>query len=266
MMQLHNLFSHYLSLHKMKNFLFFGLIVLFAGCAKKSVQKTETTSNNSSVSTINFSGYTWNVRNNSKGGPGPNYWSTKNVWVDKKGFLHLKITKNPLTNKWYCAEVSTQKKLGFGKWQFWVEGNIDKMDKNVVLGLFNYSGNDGLDEMDIEWARWGNITYPNCNYTVWPADTGLKKNYSFTKEVALSTKNTTQRFVRTTNSVTYQTLQGFTNENNNEVVQSVCTSPPESISTLQMPAYINLWLFNGDAPVNGKEVEIVIHKFTYKPL
>ena len=25
---------------------------------------------------------------------------------------------------------------------------MDKLDKNIVLGLFNYSGRDGLDEMD----------------------------------------------------------------------------------------------------------------------
>jgi len=58
------------------------------------------------------------------------------------------------------------------------------MDKNVVLGLFNYSGNDGFDEMDIEWARWGNENYPNCNFTVWPAKEGFT-NFSKTEEISL---------------------------------------------------------------------------------
>ena len=250
----------------MKNILAFLIAFIFFGCAKQSAQTISTSSDtdNAVTTTIQFSGYTWNVKNGAHLGPGPNYWSRNNVWVDANGFLHLKITEDSATGKWYCAEVSTQQTFGFGKWQFWVEGRIDKMDKNVVLGLFNYSGNDGFDEMDIEWARWGNASYPNCNYTVWPAEKGFK-NYSHVKEVSLSGKNTTQRFTRTDSTVTFQSLQGFTNGNNNQFAYAICTDPPKSISTLAMPAYINLWLMNGLPPSNKEEVEIIIHKFSYTP-
>ena len=250
----------------MKNFVFIIALVIVFSCSKQSAQTVSTTSgvNNAIRSTIQFSGYTWNVKNGSHLGPGPNYWSRNNVWIDANGFLHLKITKDSATGKWFCAEVSTQQTFGFGKWQFWVEGRIDKLDKNVVLGLFNYSGNDGFDEMDIEWARWGNNSYPNCNYTVWPAEKGFK-NYSYVKEVSLSGKNTTQRFTRTDSSVRFQSLQGFTNGNNNQFANAICTSPPKSVSTLTMPAYINLWLMNGLAPSNSKEAEIIVHKFSYTP-
>ena len=241
-------------------------LLCFLSCKKQQlISQTASASsvNNASESTIQFSGYTWNVKNGSHLGPGPNYWSKKNVWVDANGFLHLKITKDSATGKWYCAEVSTQQTFGFGTWQFWVEGRIDRMDKNVVLGLFNYSGNDGFDEMDIEWARWGNKHYPNCNYTIWPAEKGFK-NFSYVKEITLTGKNTTQRFTRTDTSVHLQSLQGFTDGNRNEFASATCTQPPNSVSTLQMPAYINLWLMSGLAPANGKEVEIIIHKFSYK--
>ena len=249
----------------MKKILLAFLTIIALSCSKQSSQIISAQTTDSAVaSTIQFSGYTWNVKNGSHLGPGPNYWSRKNVWVDDKGFLHLKITHDSATGKWYCAEVSTQQTFGFGKWQFWVEGRIDKMDKNVVLGLFNYSGNDGFDEMDIEWARWGNKSYPNCNYTVWPAEKGFK-NYSYTKEVSLTGKNTTQRFTRTDSSVFFQSMQGFTNGNENVVASSRCKAPNHSISLLSMPAYINLWLMNGSAPANGKEVEIIIHKFSYTP-
>jgi hypothetical protein len=249
----------------MKNIISIFIAVIFLSCSKQSAQIVSAQSTDNSItSTIQFSGYTWNVKNGSHLGPGPNYWSRKNVWVDDKGFLHLKITHDTATGKWYCAEVSTQQTFGFGKWQFWVEGRIDKMDKNVVLGLFNYSGNDGFDEMDIEWARWGNKSYPNCNYTVWPAQKGFK-DYSYTKEVSLTGKNTTQRFTRTDSSVFFQSIQGFTNGNDNVVASSRCKAPKNSISSLPMPAYINLWLMDGLAPANGKEVEIIIHKFSYTP-
>ena len=250
----------------MKNVPVFLIAFIFFGCSKQSAQSVSAPSNpdNAVATTIQFSGYTWNVKNGAHLGPGPNYWSRNNVWVDANGFLHLKIAKDSATGKWYCAEVSTQKTFGFGKWQFWVEGAIDKMDKNVVLGLFNYSGNDGFDEMDIEWARWGDKSYPNCNYTVWPAVKGFK-NYSFTKEVSLTGKNTTQRFIRTDSTVKFQSLQGFTNTNSNQFAGAICKQPPHSISALAMPAYINLWLMNGLPPSNKKEVEIIIHKFSYTP-
>jgi hypothetical protein len=239
-------------------------ITIFS-CTKQAAQNVATFAvSNGTATTIQFSGYTWNVKNGLNIGPGPNNWSQDNVWVDGNGFLHLKISKDSVTGKWYCAEVSTQQTFGFGKWQFWVVGRIDKMDRNVVLGLFNYSGNDGFDEMDIEWARWGNANYPNLNYTVWPAKTGFN-NFSYAREIALSGKNTTQRFTRTSNIVTFQSLKGFRNNNTNQFATATCTDPPNSVSTLAMPAFINLWLFQGHAPANGKEVEIIIHNFSYTP-
>lgn len=33
------------------------------------------------ATTLQFSGYTWEVRSG-EGGPGPNHWSAQNVWVD----------------------------------------------------------------------------------------------------------------------------------------------------------------------------------------
>lgn len=240
-------------------------LVFFISCTKQDIPNpdpTPTSNDRNLAGTIEFSGYTWNVKQGNRKGPGPNRWRRSNVWVDTYGHLHLKISYDSAVGKWSCAEVSTTQSFDFGKWQFWVEGRIDQLDKNVVLGLFNYSGNDGFDEMDIEWARWGNQNNPNCNYTIWPAENGYN-NFSYAKEITFSRKRTTQRFTRTANSVHFQTLQGFTDNNQNELSSATCTSPPNSISQLAMPAYINLWLFHGMPPSDGKEVEIIIHKFTY---
>lgn len=37
---------------------------------------------------IRFGGYTWTVRSG-RGGPGPNAWDAKNVWLDAATNLHL---------------------------------------------------------------------------------------------------------------------------------------------------------------------------------
>jgi hypothetical protein len=221
------------------------------GCTKQTLQTADTdqisrasTQSKAAATTIQFSGYTWNVKSaTGQMGPGPNYWNGSNVWVDANGWLHLKIRKES-AKKWSCAELSTQQLFGNGIYQFWVEGRIDQLDRNVVLGLFNYSGNDGFDEMDIEFASWGSKTANNLNYTVWPATTGFS-NFHYSKKISLTGPNTTQRFTRTNNSVYFQSMAGFTNDDNGQFATANCTAPPSSVSTLAMPVHINLWLFRG---------------------
>ncbi len=242
--------------------------VALASCKKQITASAQISADDKTApsKTIQFSGYTWNVRNskNNTQGPGKNLWDPNDVWVDTNGYLHVKIRKDAATGKWYCAEVSTQQTFGYGAYQFWVEGAIDKFDKNIVLGLFNYSGYDGYDEMDIEIARWGNSNWPNLNYTIYPQQ-GKTGIYNYTKEFSLSGTYTTHRFTRTATSVKLQAMNGFTETNTNQFASATCTNPPYFISTIAMPAYINLWLFKGHAPTDGNEVEVVIRKFTYTP-
>lgn len=128
--------------------------------------------------TINFSSHVWEVRSGD-GGPGPNHWSSNNVWVDQDGHLHLKITQQ--NGIWYCAELFTTTSMGFGEYEFYVINRIDLFDPNLVFGLFNYPtpsiGPDKTNEIDIEIARWGNSEYPNGNFTVFPAVPGLKRDF-----------------------------------------------------------------------------------------
>lgn len=219
-----------------------------------------------SLTTINWQGYTWNVKNGTGLGPGPNNWSSNNVWVDANGYLHLKISK--VNNVWYAAEIGTQQNLGFGTYQFWVEGRIDQLDPNVVLGLFGYAGPDGTNEIDIEFSRWGDPNWPNASYTVWPASSSYTSAVD-TFRLSLEGTFTTQRYKWQSTSVFFQTIGGHYDTNTN-VIHSWTYAPSSNatqrIPQNSMPARINLWLMNGSAPTNGQEVEIVIRKFTFTPL
>lgn len=180
-----------------------------------------------------------------------------------KGDLHLYLHKDSVSGNWLCAEVTTMKKFGYGRYSFSVAGAIDKFDKNIVLGLFNYSGNDGYDEMDIEFARWGNSSYPNLNYTVWPAQKGFK-NSSYSKEYTQESNSNTHQFIRSSNSVIFSTFNGNTNDSKNPVATYSFIQPPVSISGLEMPVHINLWLFKGNPPDDQKPVEVLIHSFSFQ--
>jgi len=217
--------------------------------------------------TIMFSGYQWSVRSGS-GGPGPNYWSDSNAWVDSKGYLHLQLTYQG--GKWYCAEVVMKKRLGFGTYQFQVIGWVDRLDPNVVLGLFNYGppdvGPDTTNEIDIELSRWGDADYPDGRYTVWPAQEGLKyKTKSF--DFSLTSPNTTHRFIWDRRQVRFQSQYGHRNDSL-YLFQNWLYAPAaytKYIPQHPMPVYINLWLMQGLAPLDGKPVTVVIKSFKFTP-
>lgn len=263
----------------MKNMiLFLSIALLSASCSKETLKKDTTSDvvfhskktshdNASTLATVNFAGYTWTVKESTDTiGPGPNYWNKNNVWVDANGWLHLRINWNSTTNRWECAEVSTTTSFGYGTYQWKIDGPLSTLDQNVVFGLFNYSGNDKYDEMDIEFARWGNPIWHNLNYTIWPATgSSVTTPASYTNEMTMSGTYSTHRFTRTATSVNFKSLHGF-QDDDTYIFENETFTTPTSISTLSMPVLMNLWLNKGDAPSNNQSVEIVIHDFKYTPL
>jgi hypothetical protein len=247
-------------------------LAIFTSCSKEATSTADTnyeTNDNAgarkvaAASTISFSGYTWEVRNQDISGPGPNYWSnsSSNVWVDGEGHLHLKIRKDPATGRWLCSEVISTQVFGYGSYVWEIEGAVDKLDKNIVLGLFNYkAGDNGHHEIDIEFARWGNSAWHNFNYTVYPASGS--GSVSQTYELALNGTYSTYKFYRSPTEVSYTAYHGHTLNNANSFYP--WTTPSGfNVSTLALPVHMNLWLFNGNAPSNAQEVEIIIHSFRF---
>ena len=234
---------------------------------KPVLQTGSTTRSLAATSTLSFSGYTWTIKDSGTGtaGPGPNNWASSNAYVDANGYLHLKLTN--VGGKWYCAEVTSTQSFGYGTYQWDVEGQIDALDQNVVFGLFNYSPVDGRDEMDIEYSKWGSASGNNTSYTVYPAQTvSSPADWHTTYNTTLTGTYTTQRLTRNSNatSVYFQELGGFQTGNTNQITSATCSNPPNSISTLAMQIHMNIWLFQGHAPVNNSPVEIIIHSFTFK--
>jgi hypothetical protein len=230
--------------------------------------------------TLMFSGYVWEVRQAGKGGPGPNQWDPKNVWVDGAGRLHLKITRvpipsntaNPPQTEWRCAELSTKERFGFGRYQFQVTGRIDRLDPNIVLGLFDYPrsdvGKDGTNEIDIEFARWGRPQRDIGNYTIYPASGERDKNATHPFPITLqeNAADTTHRFTRESDRVTLQSLIGHREEDGKEIATWVyAPADLRLIPQKPLPVHINLWLFQGRAPSDSKEVEIIIKRFAFTP-
>lgn len=217
--------------------------------------------------TIEFSGYQWDVRPTGDGGPGPNHWDENNVSVDPNGYLHLALTQRD--GQWYCAEVNTQVKLGFGLYKFSVIGRVDTLDPNVVLGLFNYPtpdiGPDGTNEIDIEFAHWGDALSPIDNFTVFPAIAGINpttRNFPFQLNGA---GNSSHTFKWASTSILFQSFRGTSSRPS----VSWTFRPRDSQSRIPqnpLPVHMNLWLFQGQPPLNGLPVELIVRSFTFTPL
>jgi hypothetical protein len=222
---------------------------------------------------LTWRGHHWAVTSGAMAGVAPGRPS--NVFVDGHGYLHLRITVSH--GRASAAELFSSDKLGFGTYQWQVQGPIGTMDPAAVLGLFPYGpqaniGRDGENELDIEFSRWGGTLCAgkcNADFTFWPA-TGHRALgpaehdfHASPARVALST----ERLTWTSTKVTAVVMQGLQPVGTtSEVVASWTYSPANPaarIPQVPVPLGMNLWCFN-KRPARSQEV--VIRDFSYSHL
>lgn len=214
--------------------------------------------------TLQWKGYTWTVKSGTGLGPGPNHWNPTNVFVDANGYLHLQISYNATSRHWDCAELYTTNALGFGTYQWQIESRVDQFDPWVVLGLFPYLGPDGINEIDIEYSRWGHANGTNGWWTVYPNSGTIigQKTYNF----SLTGTYTTSRFTWSNTGIQYWLMGGFqpvgTITNVINTWNYTPAQPSVNIPQGAMPLHMNLWLDKGHVPANGQPVEVIIHDFS----
>lgn len=204
-----------------------------------------------------FDGYTWLAKSSSrKIGPGPNLFDPNGAWVDSAGNLHLTIRK--VGGRWYSSEVINTQSLGRGTYSWTVQGNLDALDQNAVLGLFTWNDDPAYNhrEIDIEFARWSYATDPtNGQWVVQPYST--TGNLLRTTQPATATSST-HRFTWGHSTVDFASTSAQP--------RSWTYDGPDVPHPGGENARMNLWQFRGQAPSNGQPIEIVITDFTYAPL
>lgn len=216
---------------------------------------------NNDVRTISFAGREWIVKSG-VGGPGPNYWSDseESVWVDDSGRLHLKIRQ--IDGQWHSAEVYTETCTQYGMHRFFVEGRIDDMDKNVIFAPFIYK--DDLTEVDIEFAKWGNESpATNSQYVIQPYDApGNREQF----QTQLNGLNSTHYFDWRESEIRFKSIHGHHDEppTAGHLIHEwryAGDDIPTSEDNLRIR--LNLWLYQGNPPADGKETEVIIDTVDY---
>ena len=204
--------------------------------------------------TVEFSGYTWQVKSSAEAvGPGPNYFSDSadNVWVDDHGRLHLKLTNSD--GRWYCAEVINTRSLGHGRYSFELGSAVSDFDPNVVLGLLTWSDDPAYAnrEIDYEFSRWANArNRKNGQYVVMP----FRSNRKRFKQPAVA--RSTQSFDWRQDAVMFTS---------SSAVPSTWTSGPNVPLPGSEHVHMNLWLYLGAPPQNGRTAEVIVASFKFKP-
>ena len=218
---------------------------------------------------ITFSGYEWEVKSmcdiEIELHPGPNYFSDKveDVWLDEDRQLHLKITQRD--GKCYCTEVFTEASLGYGKYVFYITGRVDQLDKNIVHGLFTWDDiapDDYYREIDIEFSRWGEETNDNAQYVVQP---WYLPGHIYRFPIELKDEYSTHSFCWSQDRVHFQSLYGHPAlpPAGEDIIESWTYSGNDIPAEGNENAHMNLWLFNGSSPSDGKDVEIIIKSFQF---
>jgi hypothetical protein len=241
------------------------LITILTGSKLASAAKTTVATDAS-----HWMGRKWTIT--SGGMAGVAKGDPSNVFVDQNGYLHLRIVKRDGT--FTAAELFSVESLGFGTYQWQIEGAVDNMDKSTVLGLFPYGpkagiGVDAENEIDIEFSRW-NETCHGCNadFTFYPS-TGNKslgpKEDNFTIHLNGVTL-ITARFEWTSTRIVATIMSGLepigTTAN---VLETLTFSPPDyaaRIPQVPLPLGMNFWCFK---TTPATDQEIILRNFQFVP-
>lgn len=275
----------------------FTLLLIIASCGSTEIpQKNDPPSDPSyrEGNKIRFSGFDWKVKEYEtyKWGPGPNYFSghEDDITIDANGYLHMKIVKR--NGKWMSTEVVSDSNMGYGTYVFTVQGDLENIPENIVLGLFTWDNNtfqkQANSEVDIEISKWGNKDdLWTLQYGVQPIYFGPYKPERVHRpryELGELTGISTHAFTWTPDKISWVSFTGAeygqgdtiaywefdknnpsrTKEEGGRVSDPIVIPAPGLTTNARINFWITPWV--AQQPTDGLEQEIIIQAFNYTPL
>jgi hypothetical protein len=220
---------------------------------------------------VSFAGYVFQAKD-IFWGPGPCYFAPENVRVDAQGHLHLQVVKRGTT--WTTAEVVLQTPLGEGTYTWVLSSPVDRIDKNLVLGLFLFdlaAPQEAYREVDFEFSRWMEETPLNAQFVVQPPE-GFRR-HRFAVSLASPGGDSSAELVWRSGGIRFRLLEGDQLEQRTNVVLHEWEFPPVGVTPApSVPAAtgqvrMNFWQAGGYTvpPSDGKDAEVVIKRFVFTP-
>ena len=213
--------------------------------------------------TLEFSGHKWLVKSSGDAdteGPGPNWFSDtdENVSLDSDGRLHLRIGRR--NGRWWCAEVVSDQSFGHGRYTCVVEGGVEDINENVVLGLFTWDTNPEHHhrEIDIEVSRWSDPDNDAGQFVVQPYETNANLHRF---PLPLRGEPSVHSWSWQKDGVDFLIAR----ERDGSLIQEWSYRGPDNPPVGNEKVRINLWLVRGKPPSDGNEVEVVLRRFAFEP-
>jgi hypothetical protein len=211
---------------------------------------------------INFSGFDWDVYRAPTDNFGilyPN--SPSNVWTDQKGWLHLRITKEP--EGWTGGEIILKRSLGYGTYSYVIH-ELPELEPATILSMVSW---DPLDagqhhrSFDILLGQFGDPAIKNAQYSILPSN--IPGNvYRFTVPRGAFTHSVRWEQGRLS-FITQATGTQATGGRSRVVAEHAFTSgiPTPGGERIQIKLFAA-----GDAKVPQKNTaEVIVEKFVYLP-
>jgi hypothetical protein len=232
--------------------------VIIGGIAVVGCQEWRATTA-AAVKSIHFAGYEWVVKESaSPTDPGPNIFDGRNVWIDRRGRLHLKIARRD--GQFTAAEIISKRSFGYGEYRFHV--NASPLDPHIVLGMFTWD--DSLDhpthrELDIEISRWANRENANAQCVVQPYEmTGNIDRFEMPDGPAVHEFVWAKDLFACRSSLLHGARNDLRPIHAHTFIEGI---PPTASENVR----INLWLLGGSPPQDNSETEVIIEAFEFFP-
>lgn len=206
---------------------------------------------------LNFSGFDWEVYRVPKDSFGilyPN--SPSNVWTDQKGWLHLRLTKEP--EGWTGAEINLTRSLGYGTYSFLLH-ELPELEPATVLVMRSW---DQLDAgqyhraFQILLGQFGDPSVKNAQFAIFPLNVPANVHRFSVPRGAFTYS---VRWERERISFQMQESGGRSREIAGHVFTTGIPTPGGEKVHISLFAY-------GDSQAPQKNgVEVVVEKFLYLP-
>ncbi len=212
-----------------------------------------------------LSGIKWNKRiSEHKSGPGNNTFGLhhRNVYLDKDGNINLIIKKTGST--YSCAEIYSDSFFGKGKYEITIATNTKRFSPQMVLGIFLYdqTASPHFNEIDIEYAQWGNKNIENAQYAI-HTDNNIEVSRFFIPKKKILAKH----IIDISNQDIIITTSVFNKKTNlYELINQERFNKPKEYDFKNVRFHFNLWLTDTPEKNVGKNPKVKIQSFKYTPI
>lgn len=201
--------------------------------------------------TITWKGQEWNIRSDN-----PYNVSTKDIWVDPTGNLHMKLRN--VSGNWYNTELESSYKYKFGTFKWTVSSPLLSIDKNAVASMYIYI--DDSHGINIEATGWGDSSSNKLWYDIQPASSsGNSYNTITPTSPYLTATNVTYSFDWEPNYIHY-----IAKLSNGTTIAEWNYTNTSGIPLVSGTVIMSTWLSNG-TPSDGKDIEVIYSDFNFTP-